>query len=79
MRFEYDEQANAVYVYLRPGEIRVAQTRALDSQRIVDYDEHGDPVGIEFLAVSRGVDLRDLPYQPELTSYFKAHQIPIFA
>jgi hypothetical protein len=36
-------------------------------------------VGIEFLAVSRGVELRDLPYQAELTSYFKAHQIPIFA
>lgn len=55
MKLEIDTNVDAAYVWFQ--EVEVATTKALDSQRIVDYNEHGDIVGIEFLAVHRGVDL----------------------
>jgi uncharacterized protein YuzE len=77
IRFEHDTVADAVYVRLatRP----VARTGELDSQRTVDYDKRDEVIGIEFLAVSRGVDLRNLPYRAELEQYFREHHIPLFA
>jgi uncharacterized protein YuzE len=75
--FDLDTIADAVYVQVeaRP----VASTRELDPQRLIDYDLVGDVVGIEFLSVHDGVDLRDLPYHDELMQLFGEHQIRVFA
>ena len=77
LRLEIDRVADAAYVALRNRPVK--STKELDSQRRVDYDEKGELVGIEFLAVSQGVDLSDLPHRDRLADLFGEHQIPIFA
>ena len=77
MTLELDSKANAAYV--RVADRPVASSRELGPQRVVDYDSDGEIVGIEFLAVSRGVDLGGLPYRHELERLFDDHHIPQFA
>jgi uncharacterized protein YuzE len=78
VRLEIDPEADAAYVRMR--ETGVARTTPLDSQRIVDYDADGEVVGIEFLAIHQGLDLRDLPYHDQLTQLFEGlGRIPISA
>lgn len=57
---EYDPDADAIYVYLRDTE--TARTVAVDDFRNIDYAQDGAVVGIEFLDVSGGVDLHDIPF-----------------
>ena len=57
----YDADADAVYVRLASPELDVADTREVDWQRTVDYDENGELIGVEFLGVSRGIDLTGVP------------------
>ena len=59
MRFEYDKEANALYIYLR-GKIAeggVARTVELESGVYLDADRAGRILGVEFLdfADFRGV------------------------
>jgi uncharacterized protein YuzE len=61
---EVDNEADAAYITIARDDI--ARTAKLDENRIIDYDASGAVVGIELLNVSRGVDLRDLPYREEL-------------
>jgi len=61
---EYSETADALYVAL--GEAEVALTRELDDRRLIDLSEDGQIVGIEFLDVSGGVDLRGVPLRDEV-------------
>ena len=51
---------DAAYIYLRE-DVQVARTRNLDGSRLIDYAEDGEPVGIELLDVSEGINLDDLP------------------
>ncbi len=60
MQVRYDPEADAVYVDLREAQGRVRTTR-IDEQRLLDYDEEGMLVGVEFLFVSRGLHLDGLP------------------
>ncbi len=59
MRIEYDEKADALYIALndRP----YAFGRDLDDRRRIDFDAEGQPIGVELLFPSRGVDLHGLP------------------
>ena len=59
---KHDTIANAVYVSL--SNQPVAYTKEIDENRNVDYDHNGLPVGVEFLAVSEGIDTDDLPEMP---------------
>lgn len=77
LRIELDEVANAAYAQLRDEPVQ--STREIGEQRIVDYGADGDIVGIEFLDVSHGVDLSELPQSDELARYFGEHHIPTFA
>jgi uncharacterized protein YuzE len=77
MTVELDTKADAAYA--RAADRPVASTKELDPQRVVDYDSDGEIVGIEFLTVSRGVDLTDLPYRDELSRFFDEHHIRVFA
>lgn len=78
MKLELEESADAAYVrVIERG--TVARTRPLDPQRILDYNSRGEIVGIEFLAVSKGVNLDDLPFHDELARLFRRRGFPVFA
>ena len=64
MRVDYDREADALYVTLR--EATCAYTRSLGELRNVDYASDGAPVGVEWLRVSQGVDLADVPNAEEI-------------
>ncbi len=60
MLVTYDPEADAVDVKLceASGPIR---SKRLDEQRIIDYDGEGNVVAVEFLFVSKGIDLDGVP------------------
>ncbi len=58
---EYDDENDILYVQLSDGE--VSWTKALDDLRLIDYSDDGAVVGIEFMAVSEGIDLTDTPFR----------------
>jgi uncharacterized protein YuzE len=61
MYLTYDEQADAVYVQF--GRSNVARTEELSDSVAVDYDAAGQPLGVEFLNVSFGIDLDQVPHR----------------
>lgn len=75
MRIEYDPRADTAYVHLR--ETTEVFGEDLDAERGIDYDAEDHPVGIEFLNVSGGVDLADLPEQKELARALAASHIRV--
>lgn len=77
-RMTYNKDADATYIYLREG-MAVARTRNLDGARLVDYAEDGEPIGIELLDVSEGVNLDDLPSRDIVSLLLEQHDIKVFA
>jgi uncharacterized protein YuzE len=77
MRLTIDMQADAAYVHVL--EQPVARSKGLDEQRILDFNESNDVVGIEGLSISLGVDLRDLPFREQLSKLLTEHNIRQFA
>jgi uncharacterized protein YuzE len=59
---DYSRAGDAAYVKL--ARRRIVRTEEIDDNRSVDYDKAGNVIGVEFLGVSEGVDLDDLPLQP---------------
>ncbi len=76
-RAEYDKTADAVYVYLTDAE--VAKTRMLDDYRNIDLDAAGGVVGVEFLGVSGGIDLRDIPFRGTVEKLIEGFDFRVFA
>lgn len=64
--FLHNPQADAVYVQFTPQ--RIASSVELDEQRVVDYDQTGTPVGVEFHFVSEGIDLTGLPEDAQMAA-----------
>ncbi|MBV8527992.1 MAG: DUF2283 domain-containing protein [Candidatus Dormibacteraeota bacterium] len=62
----YDTRADAIYVHLTSADGTAAATTELGDGRNVDYDADGEPIGVELLAVSRGVDLAGLPHAADI-------------
>jgi uncharacterized protein YuzE len=56
---EYDSEADAAYITLQDG--CYARTCRLDGSRLLDLAADGTVLGIEFLNVSRGVNVDGLP------------------
>lgn len=56
----FDPESDAAYGYLIADRGRVAETAEVAPGIIVDWDEHGHPVGVELLNVSRRVADGDL-------------------
>lgn len=77
IKLELDLGADAAYVVLSGED--VASTRKVDPNRLIDVDARGKIIGIEFLHVSGGVDLKGLPYRDELHHLFDEHHIKQFA
>ena len=61
MELRYDPEADAIYVSLREYTGKRRSKNAGDWRHVVDYDEDGEPVGVEILEVSSGIDLHGLP------------------
>ena len=51
MKINYDPQADALYIYLRKGNIDESDEVAQGV--IIDYDDNGQPLGIEFLDAAK--------------------------
>lgn len=78
-RLEYDPEADALYIYLRDFD-KVAYTKArIDISRTIDYDEHDEPLGIEFWNVSTGLNLDDVPERAVVTRLLEEHHFKVFA
>jgi uncharacterized protein YuzE len=61
MQIDYDPEADAIYVRLRPGE--VDDTLAVGKYVYVDVDSDGVPLGLEILFAGRvlaGTDLTSI-------------------
>lgn len=67
----YDPDADALYV--RFSEQAVAKTVTVDDFRMIDYSDDGAVVGIEFVDVSGGIDLRDIPFGPRVERLLHDH------
>ncbi len=62
--FSYDPEADTLYVRFTDAE--VSHTTSLGDLRLVDYDAKDEIVGIEFIDVSGGIDLHDLPFAAKI-------------
>ena len=60
----YDRDTNALYVRLSGAS--VARTTSLDDFRMIDYSADGAVVGVEFIDVTAGVDLEDVPFHQKI-------------
>ena len=78
MRLEHDRLADAIYVWLREG-VDQAFGLHLDDSRYVDYGEDNQPIGVEFLHVSRGVNLDEVPERDAVGRLLAKHKIKVYA
>ena len=51
MRIDYDEDADAMYIYIGEGDF--GHNKKIDDLTIMDYDKKGSLLGIELLQVSK--------------------------
>jgi len=78
-RLEYDAEADALYIYLRDFD-KAASTKArIDISRVIDYDEQGEPLGVEFWNVSSGLNLDDVPERETVMRLLEEHHFNEFA
>lgn len=54
MRFEYDQQADAMYIRLRTA--KVAESKEVHPGVVLELDAQGQVLGIELLDVSKRTD-----------------------
>ena len=59
MRITYDREADAAYIYL-VDDIHTPETRHVDEDINLDFDEHNQLVGIEVLSASQRLHMRHL-------------------
>lgn len=77
IQFKYDTDVDAVYVELRDAPY--AYGKDLDDSRRVDYGSDDQPVGIELLNVSMGVNVDDLPDQLAVGRLLEEHNLKVYA
>lgn len=77
MELQYDREADAVYIRLRPAPYAFGHN--LDYERRIDYAADERPIGIELLGVSHGVNLDDLPEHDAIARLLTEHHIGVFA
>ena len=69
----YDQEVDALYVSFRttqPGD--AVRTHQLDQRRRVDYDARDEPIGLEILDVTDGIDLDGVPRANEIREALRA-------
>lgn len=60
MRYSYDEDEDSLSIVLDPSATPV-RSKELDPRRLIKSAEDGEPVGIELVNVSHGINLKNLP------------------
>jgi hypothetical protein len=79
MSIEFRHSLHADALYVRFADRPVAYTEDISRngyyERGVDYADDDTPVGVEFLGVSRGVDLTDVPRAAEIAAMLREHHI----
>ncbi len=77
MRFEHSPDIDALYIRFNDHRIAYSDNISRNGyyERGVDYAEDDAPVGVEFLGVSRGVDLTDVPRADEIAQLLREHRI----
>jgi uncharacterized protein YuzE len=73
---KHDPVADAIWIKLREGEY--AETRELDSRRLLDMSGDGAVLSIELLDVSDGVDIAGLPAADDLAAALEARGVKVF-
>jgi uncharacterized protein YuzE len=74
MKMSYDPKANALYIRLRKAKIE--ESDEISPGVIIDYDEKGNPVGIEFLDAAKFFGgRREFQVEMSLTEKFKRQEI----
>ena len=73
MKFKYDPQADAIYIYL--SDKPYAYGIDLDDERRIDYASDNTPRGVELLCVSDGVNIDELPHKDEITEILEHNGI----
>ena len=74
----YDPERQLLYVRLRKPEGSIERTEDLGGDRYVDYDQAGNVVGIEFLAIAQdGLDLAGLPDADRIAQALNAIPRPV--
>jgi uncharacterized protein YuzE len=77
MRLEYDKDADAVYVYMR--DLPYAYSKVVDDERSIDFATDQQPIGVESLHVSAGVNVDDLPERAAIVALLQEHDVKVFA
>ena len=78
-QLEYDPEADALYIYLRDVAKAATSKARIDISRVIDYDEMGEPFGVEFWNVHRGLDLDGVPERETVTRLLAEHHFKVFA
>ena len=73
MEIEFDPGADAIYIHLLPKPY--AHGVDLDDWRRVDYSADDEPIGVELLAVSGGVNVHQLPYSDDIAQVLQTRGI----
>lgn len=76
MKYTYDKEANAVYIYL--NEKPYSFGRRLDNERSIDYADDGTPIGVEMLYVNSGVNITGFPEPDEISLVLGEIGIPVY-
>ena len=77
MKTHYAPEADALYVRLRAGKPDYTEPLEDDENRLIDYDEAGEPLGVEILDASKGVDLSGLPEPDRVAKAAVRFRLPI--
>jgi uncharacterized protein YuzE len=77
MHLTYDQGADALYIQF--SDAPVARTDEVAEGTAIDFDRHGHPVGVEFLDVSEGINLRAVPHAVEIAELLKEYPFSISA
>ena len=66
----YDDEADAIYISLRKGTYRGG--REASPHTIVHYGTGDEVLGVEFIVVSQGIDLTDVPEAERVADLLRA-------
>ena len=71
----HDPAADAVWIKLGPG--TYSETIELDDRRRLDVTVDGEPISVELLDVSDGVDLSGLPQAQAIETQLRRLNVPL--
>ncbi len=77
LKYKYDREADAIYITLRSN--KYAYGKDLDDDRRIDYASNQQPLGIELLSVSRGVNLHNVPFADSVLEILNSEGIKSYS